>query len=373
MINRKRLLNTFMELTALDSESRSEAPVRDYLLRRLEGGAKSMEEDAAGSAVNGNCGNLLVRIAGRGGGAPLLFSCHMDTVKPGRGVKAAVDERGVIRSAGDTILGGDDKGGIAAILEALAVLEEQKIDHPPLELLFTVCEEQGLLGARFFDLSQLRAAYGFVLDHGGAPGSIVVQSPSQYELNYYVAGRAAHAGMHPERGINAIQVMARALARMPCGRIDEASTCNFGVIQGGQARNIVAAECHVQGEARSLQPPKLERLTDELIRVFTEAVTAAGAEPRVEKVLLYSAVNYDPEAPVVKLAGQAAAGLGLPVQLERTGGGSDASVINRRLPCLNLGIGMSAVHTVQEYIRLDDLASVARWLVAIVQLAGDND
>ncbi|MDO4539734.1 MAG: M20/M25/M40 family metallo-hydrolase [Syntrophomonadaceae bacterium] len=373
MINKDRLLDTFIALTALDSESRAEAPVRDYLMRWFKGRAESLEEDSAAAAVNGNCGNVLVRLPGSGGGRPLLFSCHMDTVKPGRGIKAALDSDNIIRGAGDTILGSDDKAGIAAILEAVTVMEEQGIKHPPLELLFTVCEEQGLLGARHFDLDTLRSAMGFVLDSSGAPGSIVVQSPSQYELNYYVTGKAAHAGMCPEMGLNAIQVMAQALAKMPCGRVDEETTCNFGMIEGGQARNAVAAECHVKGEARSLKPEKLERLADELSRIFTDTVTAAGAQGLVERVLLYSAVDYDPEAEVVKLASQAAAGLGLPVSLDKTGGGSDASVINRRIPCVNLGIGMSAVHTVEEYISWDDMADVARWIVAIVRLAGSDE
>lgn len=371
MINEKRLLDTFIELTALDSESGTEAAVRDHLIARLKEQAESWEEDGAAADLNGNSGNLLVRLPGTAPGPPLLFSCHMDTVKPGRGIKAVMDAERVIRSNGDTILGGDDKAGIAAILEAAAVLREQQLPHPPLELLFTVSEEQGLLGSRYFDLGKLQARLAYVLDSNGVPGSIVVKSPSQYEMNYYVTGKAAHAGMHPELGLNAIQVMAQALAQMPCGRIDEESTCNFGIIEGGQARNIVAAQCHVQGEARSLKPEKLETLTDELTRIFMAAVTAAGAEGRVERILLYSAVEHDSEAAVVKLAAQAASALGLTVSLERTGGGSDASIINQRVPCLNLGIGMSAVHTVDECIRLDDIISVTRWLLEIIRRAGE--
>ena len=373
MINETRLAGNFIALTRLDSESGEEAPVRDYLLQRMQEWGYDCREDDSAEVLNGDSGNLLARIPGRGPGLPLLFSSHMDTVKPGKGVAAKLGPDRIIRSLGATILGGDNKAGIAAILEAVELLREQGQPHPPLELLFTVREEQGLLGARHFQMSQLQASQAYVLDSGGPPGSIVVQSPSQYDLTYRVWGKAAHAGMHPEQGLNAIHVMAQALAQIPCGRLNEDTTCNLGMIEGGQARNIVAAECWTRGEARSLRADQLEELVDQLEYNFLKAVEAAGAKGSVERTLLYSAVSYNTGDAVVQLAQRAAENIGLKVSFDRSGGGSDASVINQALPCLNLGIGMSQVHTVDEYIGLDDLVNTVHWILEIIRLAGEPD
>ncbi len=368
MVNADRLIKLFMEMVEVCSVSGQEGAFRDYLKHHFAERGLPSEEDDAGTLLGGDAGNLLIRIAGTMDTRPILFLTHMDTVVPGQGIKAVLGDDRVIRSDGSTILGADDKAGVAAILEAYEVLIEKGLDYPPLELLFTVSEEQGLLGAKNFNFAQLKSSIAYALDSGGAPGSIVYKSPCQNEIEYRVLGKAAHAGINPEEGINAIQLMSKALAIMPCGRIDEASTCNFGTIEGGKARNIVAESCVVKGEARSLNRVELDRLTEELRGIFVREVEKNGGQAEVQVTFLYPEITLEAEEEVIRLAVAAAESIGIEVKLVSTGGGSDASIVNgNNIRCANLGIGMNAVHTTEEFIRVDDLIQDAELVLAIIQ------
>jgi len=368
MVNSNRLIKRFIEMVEISSVSGQEAQFRDYLLQHFAARGVQGEEDNAAEILEGNAGNLLFKIAGTVDTEPILFLTHMDTVVPGQGIKALLTDDGIIRSGGATILGGDDKAGVAAILEAYDVLVEKKLDYPPLELLFTVSEEQGLLGAKNFDFSRLKSSIAYVLDSGGPPGTIVTQSPCQNEIEYRVIGKAAHAGINPEDGLNAIQIMSKALAIMPCGRINAATTCNFGIIEGGQARNIVAESCSLKGEARSLQRTELDRLTQQLVDTFKAEVEKNGGQAQVEIKFLYPEITLDADEKVVSLAVEAARSIDLEAKLESTGGGSDASIVNGNgIRCANLGIGMRSVHTTEEFIRVEDLVNDAELVVAIIQ------
>lgn len=370
MVNKERIVASFIKMVEIASVSGKEGAFRNMLRGEITRLGWEAEEDGAGERLQGESGNLLVKIPGTIESPTLLLAVHMDTVVPGTDIRAVRGQDEIIRSAGQTILGADDKAGVAAIIEALEVLKEQGLTHPPLELLFTVSEEQGLLGAKHFDYSRLRAGMGYVLDSGGGPGTIVTRSPCQNEIEYRVTGRAAHAGINPEDGINAIKIMAQALAAMPCGRIDDETTCNFGIIEGGMARNIVAGNCQVKGEARSLQRSKLDQLTADLIDIFETEVIRNGGQPEVEVKLLYPETTLQADEEVVGLAIRAAARIGLRSELISTGGGSDASIINgNNIRCANLGIGMNAVHTTEEFIRVEDLVNDARLVVSIIEEA----
>ena len=241
MINPDRLVNTFLDLVRIDSPSGQEAIIGRELQARLTalGLAAGIDEH----------GNVIARLDGDGVNW-LLLSAHMDTVGQDTGIQPIIRD-GVISSDGTTILGGDDKSGVAAILETIAVLQEQRLSHPPLEVVITVGEEVGLLGAKLVDKSILRAKQGIVMDAGGPIGHIVISAPGQDSLQITVHGVAAHAGSEPEKGINAIRVAAEAIAAMPLGRIDFETTCNIGIIEGGTARNIVPDIVKITGEARS--------------------------------------------------------------------------------------------------------------------------
>lgn len=369
MVNVKRLVNSFMEMAAISSVSGQEREFSDYICHEFEKRGFSAEEDNAGLAANGTTGNILLKIPGSPGLSdliPLFFAAHMDTVEPGRNIKAIIENNEVIKSAAGTILGADDKAAIAALVESIDVIRENQLECPPLEILLTVSEEQGLQGVKQFDFSKLNARLGFTLDGGGKPGSVIIKSPCQNEIEYIAYGKAAHAGIEPEHGINAIKLAAAAMAEMPNGRIDEETTCNFGVISGGLARNIVPDYCVIRGEARSLTREKLDALTNSLKALFISNVTARGGQAKVKVNFLYPEVNLHPDDMVIKLAAQAIENIGLTLELTETGGGSDASIINTHIPCANLGIGMQDVHTTEEHILIKDLVDDVRLILAII-------
>lgn len=370
LVNRDRIVEDFLTLVRIDSESGKEGTLRNFVRSRLQDLGMEVYEDEAGEALGGESGNLIAWKDGNLPGPSIFVGAHMDTVVPGEGVKPVV-EAGVIRSSGDTILGGDDKAGIAAILEALRVLKEQNLSHSPVEVIFTVSEEQGLMGSKHLDFTRVRSKLGYVLDSDGPTGNIIVQGPTQNEFMITVTGKSAHAGMNPEDGLNAICLAAYAINHLNIGRIDKETTCNLGTINGGRARNIVPDRVVVKGEARSLTPAKLDALTQEIITVFKDKVEEKGGRCEVEIRHLYPMIDLEPGEPVVQIAARAARAMGREPVLTRTGGGSDANIFNGQgIRCANLGIGMKKVHTTEEFIMVDSLVDTARYVLQIIEEAG---
>lgn len=369
MINEKRLLECFIQLVEVESPSGGERQLADFLIGRLSTLGLPVQEDDAGKRAGGTAGNLIVRVPGNG--PALLLAAHMDTVTPCRGVRARVID-GVVRSSGDTVLGSDDKAAVAAILEMLTVLKESGLPHPALEIVFTIWEEGGLRGSGLLDPALLTARNGFTLDSEGPPGTIVTRAPSQDRLVFTVRGRSAHAGISPQEGINAIQVAARGLSFMQLGRLDAETTANVGVINGGQATNIVPDVVRIEGEARSLDRDKRRRQSRHMVEALEAACIAQGATLEKEVSLLYQDFHLDEEAFPVKIATQAMDKLGLSSRLVSSGGGSDANNFNSRgIATANLGIGMQKVHTTEEYIMVSDLVLTTRILIQILAQAVD--
>ena len=359
MINRDRLVSTFLELVQIDSPSGHEEEIARHLTAELKSLGLTVVRDQTG--------NVIGRLAGEG--PPLLVSAHMDTVEPGRGVKPVV-ANGIITSDGATILGGDDKSGVAVILEVLRVLMERDLPHPPLEVALTVSEEIGLEGAKGLDLNILRAKEGIVLDSGGEIGTIVVAAPSQYKLRAVVHGKAAHAGAEPEKGINAIVVAAEAIAAMPLGRIDEETTANVGRIQGGTATNIVPDRVEMAGEARSHDESKLEVQVQAMTEALKKAASQHGATVEIDVERSYSTFKLsEEEDAIVRRAMAAAKTLGLTPVLVPSGGGSDANIFNAGgITTINISAGMEKVHTTEERLAVDDLVKCAEFLLSILRL-----
>ncbi len=372
MINRDRIVEQFLRLVRIDSPSLHERQIADYLKHKLTQMGLEVTEDEAGQAIGNTCdeqtGNLIATLQGSVPGAPtVLFCAHMDTVEPGRGVKPMI-KGDVIYSDGTTILGGDDKAGIAALLEVIRVLREQGIPHGDLEFVFTVAEECGLKGAKNLDYQRLKSRMGFVLDCDGKAGTIIIKAPSQYRIKASVIGKAAHAGISPEDGVNAIFVASTAISNMKLGRLDDETTANIGVITGGKATNIIPDLVNIEGETRSIDPAKLEEQTDLMVNILEQTARQMGAEARVEKELLYPRLKLDESAEVVGIAMKAAKNLGEQPLLVGTGGGSDANIINGYgIPTANLGIGMSKVHSTQEFITIDNLVLNARFILEIIK------
>jgi tripeptide aminopeptidase len=367
LVNRERLLAEFLRLVQIDSPSYQERELADRIRNLLAEIGLTVFEDQTASKINGQAGNLYARWPGTVAGPAILFCVHLDTVEPGRRIEPVI-RGGAVYSDGRTILGADDKAGIAAVIEALRVVRERNLATPPVELIFTVAEEQGLVGAKHLDPELINASCGFVLDSDGPPGKIIVRAPSQDRIVVTVRGRAAHAGINPEEGINAIQAAARGIARLRLGRIDEETTANIGVIQGGLATNIVPEKVIVYGETRSLDDRKRAAVTQEIIRLFNEEVENAGGQVECEVEDLYPSFRLEPDHRVVQMAMRAAFRVGLAPRLAHSGGGSDANILNALgVPTANLSCGMQKVHSTGEFILIEDLVKSTELVLEIMK------
>ena len=380
MINQERVKNLLLELVQIDSHSRKEREVAERIKKYCEEMGAEVEIDDAGSKVGGNCGNVIARFTGTIPGAqPIMMSAHMDTVVPGENVQPIV-EGDIIRTDGTTVLGGDDKSGCAVIIETIRCLQEQKIPHTGIEAVFSICEEVGLLGAKHVDVTKLRSKYGLVFDSDD-PGFLFTRGPSANHLEFKVYGLESHAGVAPEEGISAIKIAAEAISQMKLFRIDEETTANIGVIEGGLATNIITNFVYLKGEARSLSEEKLKRQCEHMVKCFEDAaakyeVTVEGrtTKGRVEAVVEpeYYAMDVADDSRVVQLVLQAASRMGLKVETMASGGGCDANIFNRRgIECANLGTGMRAIHTVNEWLDVKDMYASAEMTLEILKLNGE--
>ena len=377
-MNPQRILDSFFEMARIESPTFHEGVMAQYCAQRLRELGFSVRIDDSAQKTGSDTGNVIAHLVGTTAGH-IAFSAHMDTVTPCEGIDPHivvedVDGAGqpceVIRSAGNTILSADDKAGIAAILEALACVIEEGRPRPAITVVLTTGEERGLLGASalpadVFDPAQETPC--FVLDADGAPGTIVTAAPFHYLLNARIEGRAAHAGVAPEEGISAIQIVAHAIASMPLGRIDECTTANIGTLNGGSAMNVVPAECTLVGECRSLHEDRVEAQRAAMTRALKEAADRFGGAARIEWTLDYPAIMLPEDAPIVERLKAAMAAAGLEPRLTATGGGADANVlVTKGANAVTLGIGMANFHTCDEYIKVRDLQDSARLVEAII-------
>ena len=375
MVNEKRLIESFMELVKIDSVSREEKEVADFLVKKLKDLGLEVTVDQAGEKVKSNSGNIIARLKGSVKKAtPIMFSAHMDTVVPGKKIKPICEGEKIV-SSGETILGADDKAAIAALLEALQIIKENNILCGDIEIVFSICEEIGLKGAKNLDISSLNAQMGFVLDAGGQVGKIITTAPSQNSLQIIIYGKSAHAGSNPEEGINAIQVAGFALSRIKLGRIDEETTANIGIISGGKATNIVPDKVTLKGEVRSRNEEKLEKHTERLKKITEDTAQEFKAKAEVKINREYSCYNLSSDDQVLKISMKAAKDMGLQPELCPSGGGSDANVFNKKgFPSVVLAIGMEKVHTVDEYILIKNLKNTAEYVLSIINtvVSGEN-
>ncbi len=372
MINAQRLGNVFTELVRIDSESRNEAAIAADLEKRLTRLGATVRFDNAAQKTLGNASNMVARFNGNQDVAPLFLSGHMDTVKPGNNIKV-IFENGVFRSDGTTILGADDKSALAIILEVMEVVLENDLPCPPVEVVITVCEEIGLVGAKNFDFSLMESTFGYILDSTETDG-IVTRAPAANQIKAVVYGKAAHAGAEPENGVNAIYAAAKAISKMTLGRIDEETTCNLGIIKGGMATNIVPEQVEILGEARSHDLLKLEKVTAHITDTFENTIKELRGENdlptvKVEVLTDFTATRIPEDHLVVKLARKASANLGKPLVSQTIGGGADANVFfGKGVVAGVLGTGMTDVHTLKESIKLKDMVNAANLVLEILKV-----
>lgn len=368
MINEKRLLERFLTYVQIDSPTKYEREFADYLMNEMKEIGLEVYMDNAGDKVGSNSGNLIGKLKRNTNGETILFSAHMDTVSPGKGIKPVIKD-GVIYSDGTTVLGGDDKAGIAVIMEALETVIEKDISHGDIEVIFTIFEEGGLIGAKNLEYYKLNAKLGFVLDSSGEPGQIVVQGPAQNKVNAKFIGKESHAGVSPEHGISAIQMAAEAISNMKLLRIDEETTANIGHISGGEATNIVTKEVEFHGEARSLSDEKLKVQTDHMVKCCEDAAKKFGGKVEMVVENTYCAFKVDEVAEIVQKVKGACKNLGLEPFTMTSGGGSDTNILNANdVTAVNLAVGMKQPHTVDEHIHIKDLETSAKLVIEIIKV-----
>ncbi|WP_209123153.1 M20/M25/M40 family metallo-hydrolase [Alkalihalobacillus sp. BA299] len=368
MINEQRLVDEFLELVQIDSETKHEELIAPVLKRKFEElGVEVIEDDTIEKTGHG-AGNLICTLPGTKEGVDAIyFTSHMDTVVPGKDVKPSIKD-GYIVTDGTTILGADDKAGIAVMLEAIKVLKEQNIEYGTIQFIITVGEESGLVGAKELDPSLLKAKFGFALDSDGPVGDIIVAAPTQAKVKVVVHGKTAHAGVAPEKGISAITVAAKAISKMPLGRIDEDTTANIGRFEGGSQTNIVCDYVAILAEARSLLPEKMEKQVAAMEAAFEDTAKEFGTTADVDIDIMYPGFKLGDGDEVVEVAKLAMTSIERTPRLLKSGGGSDANIIaGFGIPTVNLAVGYEEIHTKNERMPISELVKLAEAVVSIVQ------
>ncbi len=368
MISKERLLKSFLEILSIKSPSGNEEEITKTVGKKLKDLGLSVDVDNCGPRIGSNSGNLIgyYRTKNPSGGKPLFLAAHVDTVGLNGDVVPVISDGKIYNKNRKCILGGDDKVAVAAIIEALTVIKEDNLSTGDIYVVFTISEEIGLLGSKCLDLGLVKADYGFALDSDGDIGEIINRGPYQNSINADFKGKEAHAGVEPEKGINAIKSASIALCNMKLGRIDRKSTSNVGKISGGTARNIVAGEAKIELEARSLNLSRLDKITKSMINCLKKSASKTGAILNYEIIREYDGfeINND-EVPVV-VAEHAIKKLGIKPRIVSSGGGSDVNVFNSKgKKSVNLSSGMEKIHTSDEFVKVEEIVKLAELIVEI--------
>jgi len=367
MVNEKRIVDDFLNMVKIPSPSLRERAMADYVKNELQNIGLEVTEDNAGESCNGNAGNIIGFLKAKGSNKKkILFSAHMDTVLPCDKITPII-EGGIIKSDGTSVLGGDDKAGIAAILEMLKQLKENNLDHPEIIVVFSIAEEIGLLGARAIDIKKYAPDFGIIIDSGGKPGTVTVQAPFAAKGKIEIIGKPAHAGLEPENGINALVVASHAITKLRLGRVDENTTSNIGIVTGGSAVNIVMPSVSMMYEARSFDGNVLDELLSETKDIFTKTAKEFGAEFKEAIVKGYDGFKIEAGSEILKVLEGACKDINIEYNPMKSGGGSDTNIYNGKgISSVNLGIGMSKVHTKEEFIKVEDMVGCTKLLLSIV-------
>lgn len=366
-MNRDRIVDKFFDYVRIYSPSRQEGNFAKVLRAELEDLGFSVYEDQAGEKAESNTGNLIAHLKGDKDVEALMFCAHMDTVTPCKDIEPVIED-GIIKSKGNTILSADDKAGVVAILEGIRHIKENNISHGDIEVVFTICEEIGLYGAKHLDYSKLKSKNAFILDSSGPMGGVIVKGPSQAQIRARFHGKAAHAGLDPENGISAIQVASRAIDRMSLLRIDEETTANVGTIKGGMATNIVADYAELEFEARSLDSDKLNKQVKHMVYTLSKAGKDFDSKVEIEVENAYPTFLVEEGSDILKLTEKAMKNIDLQYDPRSTGGGSDTNIFNGNgISAVTLAIGLFKAHSVDEFISVDDLIKSTELVASLIE------
>ena len=356
MIDQERLVNSFCDLVRIDSPSDEEEEVAQHLIARLKTLGFQVNRDAHGNVI-----------ASEEGANPLLLSAHLDTVEPGRGIKPSIVGDRIV-SDGTTILGGDCKAGVAAIMEALQSAREDGRSRRPVQVVFTRGEEIGLIGATNLDYAMIKATQAVVFDGNGPVNHITGSSPTYMSFDVVVKGRAAHAGVEPEKGLSAIRIASEIINALPQGRLDAETTFNVGLISGGTVRNAVPPETTFGGEFRSRNTETFDLVRLQLLNTL-EIARQKYRDATIEETLevLFHMYNLDPEEQVVRMVTRVMGNMSLAPNIRPSGGGTDGNVMRRNgIESVVVGMSTNAMHTVDEYVVIPDLVDTARFCQRVI-------
>ncbi|MBU5594821.1 M20/M25/M40 family metallo-hydrolase [Amphibacillus sp. MSJ-3] len=369
MINKQRLIQNFLELVQIDSETGEESQISQALKTIFTDLGVDVVEDDSQSKTGFGSGNLICTLPANTHAKSIYFTSHMDTVVPGKGVVPKI-QGDYITSDGTTILGADDKAGLAAIIETIHCLNENQLPHGQIQFVITVGEESGLVGAKALDASLLDAEFGYALDSDGPVGDIIIAAPTQVKFLAKVKGKTAHAGVAPEKGVSAITIAAKAIAQMPLGRIDHETTANIGRFEGGQKTNIVCDYVEILAEARSLSSEKVDCQVKKMKQAFVDVAKELGGDVDIETKVMYSGFKRSSNDEVVQLAQKAIQAIGRVSELKQSGGGSDANIIsNYGIPTVNLAVGYEDIHTTKERMPVSELIKLTELVLEIIHQA----
>lgn len=375
MINSQRLLETFLELVKINSETGHEEVIQPILKKKFEELGLHVVEDRASEKSWLGANNLICTLPATSDNqdvAKIYFTSHMDTVVPGLNIQPQINDDGYIYSDGTTILGADDKAGLAAIIETIQYLNDNKMPHGQIQFIITVGEESGLKGAKELDKSLIDAEFGYAVDASQPVGTTVVGAPTQMVINSTILGKTAHAST-PSEGISAINIAAKAISRMKLGQIDQYTTANIGKFHGGSATNIVADEVVLEAEARSHNDQSIEQQVAHMKEIFESTAQEFGGEAKVIIEKSYPGFKLNDEDKVTQYAINSAKELGLTGDTVIAGGGSDGSIINTfGIPTVILGVGYEHIHTTSERISIKSLNDLATQIVKIIELVAKS-
>lgn len=359
-VNENRLIALFKQLVETDSPSGSERQICDIIKSKLANLNISALEDNAGDFINGNAGNIYAYINGDIDLPPILFSAHTDTVEPADNKKCIIDSDGKIHSDGTTVLGSDDFAGISAIIEALNVINENNLSHRPIEIIFSVSEENYCKGISEFDFNNVKSKEAYIFDLSGKVGTAAYAAPTILSFNADIKGKSSHAGFAPEQGIHSIKIAAEAVSKINCGKIDDETTVNIGTINGGIATNIIPEKCSISGEIRSYSDLKAMKQYENIKNIIAETAVKFGAVADVSYVKNITAYEIDTKHSVVKRFEKVCNDLQLAPKMERSFGGSDNNVM--ALNSINgivVATAMNDCHTLKEWTTVDELKKAA--------------
>jgi tripeptide aminopeptidase len=371
LVNKERLINDFIEILKIKSPSKNEMELASYVLKRLASLGLKAKMDDTGKKIGGNAGNITGFLASndKSKKTPVFFGAHLDTVSLSGEILPEIKSGKIFNAYKNCILGADDKVAVAAILEVLEVIRENNIKTCGIYLIFTVGEEIAILGAKNLDLKEIKAKYGFIFDGEGDIGTIFDEAPYHDTMEFSITGKAVHAGLEPEKGINSIKVASEAIASLKIGRIDSESTCNIGIITGGTAINIVPEKTYVKAEARSLNPEKLDRLTSEIKAKFLSSAEKYNAKLKIKVGREYKGFKFESDAVPIAMALRALRNMGIDPVIRSTGGGSDVNIYNAKGKIsVDLSSGMERVHSNNEYVKVAELEKLPALILEICTL-----